>query len=42
MSFVVAGTFDGLIRWLDSNPHHRGKQFEKIIKWWLKNNSINS
>jgi len=42
MSFMVAGTFDGLIRSLDSDPHHRGKQFEKIVKWWLQNDPIHS
>ena len=42
MSFVAAGTFDGLIRSLDSDPHRRGKQFEKIVKWWLQNDPIHS
>jgi len=42
MSFVAVGTFDGLIRSLDSDPHRRGKQFEKIVKWWLQNDPIHS
>jgi superfamily II DNA or RNA helicase len=42
MSFVAVGTFDELIRSLDSDPHLRGKQFEKITKWWLQNDPIHS
>ena len=36
------GTFEGLIRSLDSDPLRRGKQFEKITKWWLQNDPIHS
>jgi superfamily II DNA or RNA helicase len=42
MSLVNAGTFEGLIRSLDSDPLRRGKQFEKITKWWLQNDPIHS
>ena len=42
MSFVANGTFEGLIRSLDVDPHRRGKQFEKIVKWWLQNDPIHS
>jgi len=35
MPNVNAGTFNGLIRSLDSDALRRGKQFEKIVKWWL-------
>jgi predicted helicase len=39
---VNTGTFEGLIRSLDSDPLRRGKQFEKITKWWLQNDPIHS
>ena len=42
MSPVTTGTFEGLIRSLDSDPLRRGKQFEKITKWWLQNDPIHS
>ena len=42
MSLVANGTFEGLIRSLDVDPHRRGKQFEKIVKWWLQNDPIHS
>ena len=42
MSSVTTGTFEGLIRSLDSDPLRRGKQFEKITKWWLQNDPIHS
>ena len=42
MSPVNTGTFEGLIRSLDSDPLRRGKQFEKITKWWLQNDPIHS
>ena len=42
MSLVNTGTFEGLIRSLDSDPLRRGKQFEKITKWWLQNDPIHS
>ena len=42
MSSVETGTFEGLIRSLDSDPLRRGKQFEKITKWWLQNDPIHS
>ena len=42
MSFVANGIFEGLIRSLDVDPHRRGKQFEKIVKWWLQNDPIHS
>ena len=42
MSSVTNGTFEGLIRSLDSDPLRRGKQFEKITKWWLQNDPIHS
>ncbi len=42
MSPVTSGTFEGLIRSLDSDPLRRGKQFEKITKWWLQNDPIHS
>ena len=42
MSPVTTGTFEGLIRSLDSDPLCRGKQFEKITKWWLQNDPIHS
>ena len=42
MHIVSTGTFEGLIRSLDSDPLRRGKQFEKITKWWLQNDPIHS
>ena len=42
MSLVANCTFEGLIRSLDVYPHRRGKQFEKIVKWWLQNDPIHS
>ena len=39
---MANGTFEGLIRSLDVDPHRRGKQFEKIVKWWLQNDPIHS
>jgi len=39
---MTTGTFEGLIRSLDSDPLRRGKQFEKITKWWLQNDPIHS
>jgi superfamily II DNA or RNA helicase len=42
MSPVTTGTFEGLIRSLDADPLRRGKQFEKITKWWLQNDPIHS
>jgi superfamily II DNA or RNA helicase len=42
MSLVNTGTFEGLIRSLDTDPLRRGKQFEKITKWWLQNDPIHS
>lgn len=35
MHAVTDRTFGGLIESLDQDPHSRGKQFEKIVKWWL-------
>jgi superfamily II DNA or RNA helicase len=37
MKSVNIGTFEGLIRSLDSDPLRRGKQFEKTVKWLLQN-----
>ena len=42
MSSVNTGTFEGLIRSLDSDPLRRGKQFEKIVKWWVQHDPIQS
>lgn len=42
MSSVNTGTFEGLIRSLDTDPLRRGKQFERITKWWLQNDPIHS
>ena len=42
MSPVNTGTFEGLIRSLDSDPLRRGKQFEKIVKWWVQHDPIQS
>lgn len=39
---VNSGTFEGLIGSLDSDPVRRGKQFEKITQWWLRNDPIHS
>jgi len=42
MPNVNAGTFAGLIESLDQDPHSRGKQFEKIVKWWLTQDPLRS
>ena len=33
-------TFDEFYSSLDSDPRIRGKQFEKFIKWFLKNDPV--
>ena len=33
-------TFDEFYSSLDSDPRIRGKQFEKFVKWFLKNDPI--
>jgi superfamily II DNA or RNA helicase len=37
----VGGTsFIDLLRTLDPDPHTRGKQFERLTKWWLTNTPV--
>lgn len=36
------GSFEELLNTLDSDAMRRGKQFEKIVKWWLQNDPIHS
>lgn len=36
------GTLTGLLAHLDSDQLRRGKQFEKIVKWWLQNDPARS
>lgn len=42
MRNVTAGTFTELLSALDSDELRRGKQFEKIVKWWLQNDTARS
>ncbi len=39
---VSTGTFVGLLESLHADPHLRGKQFEKLTKWWAQNDPIHS
>jgi superfamily II DNA or RNA helicase len=37
---MAVGTFTGLLDTLHPDPHVRGKEFEKLTKWWAQNDPI--